>query len=877
MLYKGEFKDKYENIWQVKITTNNSQSQTTDITLSENPVTIFQTSDDGLFSPIKSRGCTVRIISTEQYPDIYSATSHGTKVEVMQLAGEGITGSTPNIVFVGYATPAQYNQPYTYLDEIEIEAVDCLSTLKDFKFEYQGWKAEVRSIKQIVLNCINKSGLPNSGHIYVQYDACMSAENQEGARANNKAFPPMWNEFINEEAFFEDNEDHDPLSCYEVLEEICKFYNMTLVPYGNDLYFVDYNTIVTYDKVHPSGSSGWTDSGVTTCEWSDLRTGSSYVAPDKVAISVPKQILKDDYAGEDQNIEYDEVYNKVSVESDSYDVDEDLILEDPFDAEDPKRASDWTDVMNRSDGQQWTVFNQAFYFPHGQYAGWGDSTSLWSHTFLSCYDEYGGVNSSPQPISHYNYSNYWGGPQFQYMPMGRYNTIGAIFARQFGFQSSESIPVKASWDKVLICFTGALMVDRALLAKGTNAGAASDYNWENSFYETYMGGRYPILTYASDKNVMYSTPFSNLTTYIIIKAQTMYQWNTTIDDTKFHPFDGEGFQDGYANTKGYNGNILGSPITYHGLRTAEAQKERGSGDSNYNKGWPMLKCRLCIGDATQKKYWNGSSWVSYETTFWINMHKSKVANKNEELVLSGWNTIASNYDYTSMIDEDNGLAIPITSSDMVSGYLTFDLYPPRTPWNIWGAGWNDQDLYGGSLYKDGNTTRINLPRVSHVVFIKDFGLKMKTIDTNKSFIDAVFKQKEEDDVIYTNNINTANVVEMDDLKTKITCTNLLKPVAYSHIIVPRYSSGYATTGGDKYTNRFYNYYTSGKQEQEKNVLEAYYRHYSTPKLIYNCEVHGYFMPYNVVTTTATGNARMIVDEQSWSIRDDINSLKLIQV
>ena len=38
---------------------------------------------------------------------------------------------------------------------------------------------------------------------------------------------------------------------------------------------------------------------------------------------------------------------------------------------------------------------------------------------------------------------------------------------------------------------------------------------------------------------------------------------------------------------------------------------RSSGDSGYGTGWPVLKCRLKIGD----KYWNGSSWTSSVSDF----------------------------------------------------------------------------------------------------------------------------------------------------------------------------------------------------------------------------------------------------------------------
>lgn len=60
-------------------------------------------------------------------------------------------------------------------------------------------------------------------------------------------------------------------------------------------------------------------------------------------------------------------------------------------------------------------------------------------------------------------------------------------------------------------------------------------------------------------------------------------------------------------------------------------------------------------------------------------------------------------------------------------------------------------------------------------------------------------------------------------------------------------------------------------------MQKYYDHFSSPKKIYNCVVHGYKAPYKCITATALGNAvRMVVDEQEYDVKEDVNQLRLIE-
>ena len=133
MLYKGYFKTNKEESILVEIITGNStenDSITTDLVFSGESPVIISTESDGLFSPIKSRSCTVTLVAEQPYYDMYSGTSHGTKLHVYNC-------DTAECLFWGYVTPCAYSQPYNYLNTIEIEAVDALSTLQDYQYKME--------------------------------------------------------------------------------------------------------------------------------------------------------------------------------------------------------------------------------------------------------------------------------------------------------------------------------------------------------------------------------------------------------------------------------------------------------------------------------------------------------------------------------------------------------------------------------------------------------------------------------------------------------------------------------------------------------------------------------------------------------------------
>lgn len=159
MKYEGRFRTLKDEMIQVVIITNNDVSQEKEIFFAdESPVMISQSSD-GIFSPIKSRSCTIKLVTKDELFDIYSGSSHGTSVAVNNLTNS-------ECLFYGYVTPCQYNQPYLYNNEIEIEAVDAISTLQDFKYSYLNGKESSVAIMDIIKKLMEIAGY--SGKIYMQ-------------------------------------------------------------------------------------------------------------------------------------------------------------------------------------------------------------------------------------------------------------------------------------------------------------------------------------------------------------------------------------------------------------------------------------------------------------------------------------------------------------------------------------------------------------------------------------------------------------------------------------------------------------------------------------------------------------------------------------
>lgn len=268
--------------YTVEIITNGSSAQTTEILLSGDHPVVYEYSSDGLFAPIKSRSCTVRMVSESYRFDMYSAKAHGVEVIVRHK-------NPDYIEFRGWVTPAIYSQDYLKrYDTIEIECIDALSTLQYFPYEQVRPDAQktIRTFREYIETCLDKVG-------YTEYywPEHLQCTDRDGGLLDRLG--------LREHNLFDDDADATPWNLNTVLAEICKFLGVTAVPYRNAVYFISYPAI-------NAGHSRYSD-----------RTNNT-----NILLSNVIELNKDSYRDAGAQIDLTETYNKVSISCNEYKIKE---------------------------------------------------------------------------------------------------------------------------------------------------------------------------------------------------------------------------------------------------------------------------------------------------------------------------------------------------------------------------------------------------------------------------------------------------------------------------------------------------------------------------------------------------------------------------
>ena len=278
MKYTAQFYDINEKLYTLEIGSGEVQN----ITLSATPfITELETSDSHLYKPCKYSSATIGMITDDYKFDLYSSTAQQNKVVLSSASG---------IVWVGYVTPNLYSQGYeNELEEIEVEAIDALSTLQYYKYTTIGGKKDIVSFTQIINHLLSKCNA---------YTSFFISDNTQIDSASNLCLPSKM--YISEQNFFD--EDDEPMTMQEVLEEVCKYLNVTAVADGDKVYFLDYDAI---------------KDGINT--YYKFTIGST--ASTKVTLQQSKEIEASDYVENGGQLSLDNVYNKVTVKDSLYSFD----------------------------------------------------------------------------------------------------------------------------------------------------------------------------------------------------------------------------------------------------------------------------------------------------------------------------------------------------------------------------------------------------------------------------------------------------------------------------------------------------------------------------------------------------------------------------
>lgn len=864
MTLYGDFKDFNDVLWHVEI-TNTTPGEPLNVHLGETPV-MLSTTSRGLFTPIKSRSMTIEVATYDWFKDFYEPASRGTTVKLWKGTVEN-----QDVYFRGYLTPCEYDQDFTYLDVVELEAVDALSTCKDFKWQNTN---KYENFLDIIISILKSAGY--RGNLYVP----RSYEYINDSAVQTDVLSVLYASSNN---FIDDNEEHTPWTQYEVIEEIMKFLGWSMVPDGDDVWCVDY-------RYENSGETSYSEyniadiyeqDGVTIQYHSGTLIGSIDVSDN------PKEIEVEDMAEGESKLSIDDIYNKIELSDNFYKIDE--IAPDMFDDNYHISINEEQNFpvnehiyskINRTGWWFWKKENEVETgYDYQTICRLDEEKTGWKHIYYrrkpnqntgvldkvnSYYDEqsdtqFEGMSNSLMHSKLIYYINKY------------CNTTCALVQHHaYREASGNQLPSSIDWDNILTFF----IIDDTCMNSITKISDLA--KWE-----------VPVLEYTTGEEIMFKP--SSGTTWITIKGDLFYQNNQAAQEDNKEPYCVINWKEGYYATAPIDKGIQ----VKAGSKIFESRKidKLGNKPANYGEGWKCWKMKLQIGD----KFWNGSQWVEYNDpndtdnvnapTFYINYNNGPTYNPKDEEYLPAFawcspvNNPENNFKDKTGVD---GYCIPICSDlddeDHVygeaptKGILKLTIYVPAlipedmksmaaTYYGLVQAASDDWFLgpFLNALF--GKDINFSYQSVPWCIFCKDFELGVVYTDTQVWWNSH---DKSNKDKVYVGYIDNTYKNELDDLECKLNTTIKDAPISRSFVTIEdTYLATMKHKAGDE------------EKVQEYNIVDMYLDHNSERKVIFQRNMQDYFKPYKKFSKSQFDSTLMI-DTQSFDVRRNSNTIKFIE-
>lgn len=851
MHYYSQFKDINGTTYQVDIYTGKGNGDI-ELTLGESPV-IVEYESNGLFSPIKSQSCTITILTETALLDLYTTDPQGIRVVVAK-----VTGSSSQIVFRGYATPCQYGQDWTWKDFLTLECVECLSSLKYVNYTcMNGQYAKYVPLDRLICYLLSKVEHPDQDELYHTLRWNWPQDNFKAINymKYNGSNTAQWNTLqstaellsvvaVNEANFFDDDQEETPWTCYEVLEEICKFFNVTLTMYNGQYFFIDYLPVAR--EWHQNDSIHFWQYNLD-CDVND----ASYT------VNFP--IMTGMMTAGTMEIALDEVYNKISVDANRYDLDK--VASDVFDKNRHKSLTLYYDFGGS--GETYTESHTNF---------WGSTVVDKNTTTFKTYCILDGSNGwrhrwwSPRTLQELTgtetgYSTAMNGySQYISLPENKYiNTIGATILHYATIDATNRKPSSLEWNDCIMfnCLTDTI---RPTSTNTMGKCTIGDLKVANPIFEK------PVLEYESDQEMNYSP--ADGTSWIVINGSLWYQQYRKKNETNSNGTMKEDIA--VVDTIGHK-EIMWPIESATDKEPYIGKLQRTVGSSEYNLyfghsndndyGFELLRVKLQIGN----KYWNGTSWTTNDSSFYLRFTGSGIDGKfggvnyntkDDAFGYLTWMNIITNTTYQDKVGTD-GYAIPITAANGICGKLKLTIYTPRQlPLNSFSS--------TGTTF---NSQEINWYERAPIVFMKDFSIDYAYTDESPWWLDGSHDKK---DLKYTNYTAKRYTYE-NVVNCKINSWQKGNPIAKSFPIAavfegtsinPQSAIYYVETMKDEYMPNLV-------VAQEENITMRQLRHYSEPRLKAKVNLRAPVAPWAHVTfnqATGFGETVFVVDKQSFDLK-----------
>lgn len=835
MTFYSDFSDNRGKVYKIEI-TNSSQGNDKNIIMGGEPC-IISTSSNGMFAPIKSRSCSLEFVTDTWYFQLYEPTSRGTRVKVYEYDATYPLG-VKKVIFRGYLTPCSYDQTFTYLDTITLEAVDAISTTKDFRWVDNG---VYNSIYDIIINILNSCGY--QGKLYVP----RSYSHINNSSINGDVLDKL---MVSSGNFIDDDDEKTRWKLYDVLTEILKFLNWSLVTDGDDVWLMDYraegknlSTIIysVYD--------------IQTKEFTDTFASSTTTI----------NLTLDKFTGGTTNLSMDDCYNKIEISDNLYKINE--VSPDIFDdgnhisiteeKELGEGESKWskvkvtdflwwnhTETSQSTDATNPTGYDYQTFCRLNPASGW--THHYYRHSSLEEVDNSDGMGYyDPYTASDPSWS-YKRSKINQYL-----NTHGCLIQHyaHVGNLELKELPTSVDWTDVLTFFVLGPTSYPRYLSQATA--------WE-----------LPVLEYNINEEVQWKP--SSGTSWLYLKGDLFYQTGGTYDaKKKRNTLSIINVDKNYYTTNPIDKSVenLSSDRKYCSMN-----RSRKDNPDSFGHGFGLWKIKLQIGDKYWAERYNSSTgkydgyWTTdSNSTVYIRYNNdptiSDKPKKDEEYIAEyKWMNMVNNTDYKDKAGVD-GYCFKIASDDPdapTKGKLKLTIYTP----SLFPYDYILLQTAFSSIYPWLNTQIGWGSDLAPIIYCKGFEFGYIYSDSQVWYNNHENNTK--NDKVYTGRINDNYVQSFDRIELKVNTANQDQPISKSYVI---------TSSGD-YLQTMRHVTSSEDKVQEFNIVDAYLDHNSDPKPILEANIKEMVLPTTKYVKEQI-EGLFVVDSQSFNVRERNNRIKII--
>lgn len=849
MYIHGSFLSQQSDTITVHIVTGNDRTQTieigtekADVYFSEDPAEIENEVND-TFDVLLRNSAKIRLLCGNLIKDLFSTSCRDAVVNIYK---------NDTCIFAGFIEPQTLSQPYNdRWDELELNCIDALSALQYSKYKnvgalgviYAFVKAEAaqRSFYDIVTEILQgvTEGLDILGNQNIKfwYDGSKAVDAQTANRYQ------VFKQLSISDLLFLGDDESDVWQQDEVLEELLKYLNLHIVQDGFNFYIFSWESVkAAPDKII----------------WHDIVANST-----KTTAQQAVTIALANVADCDTTISIGDVYNQLLLTAKVEDIES--VIESPLD--DDLLVSPYINKQKylteySSDGEGKTAYNAFYAMTHNQKTTYGAGAitdwyvqvmrnKQWTfpmkgNTDIDIVDYFGSEGTNQHALPD------WLGQA----PGAAIMALGSV---KMNTANDDNSPTsKVNMTNYLAVSVNGNGIDND---ENKTYPSVADIQ-KNIPYAVYTGNKAGGVFSPSDEKTTNYIVFSGKVILNPIMRQTntytnlhnkewhgglpmglkeneIYVWHQTVPSRN----NGDGR---YYTRQYWQAETPDKEVSWHEGADSGFYPYTGEGPEEYEFKYSavgdstdtiskvaVLACMLVIGDKcvveagtdgqttdfVWQKYKDRSECQSddeyYQQCFTIGFDP-KIGDKLVGTEFS----IQNNIDYKMGIDAE-GIAIPITKGDKISGQVRFMILGPIN------ATWDVITRRHPTFFRHTKWSSSSVPLLAHVssILIKSFNVKVYSDNG------LISNGNDDNDIIYMSDTKETFVNKKDDLEFKINSALTATECAQLGVSnTVKLSTPLNISNGDGVLE-VYDRNGNVKAKPEQIYVDSYYTEYHKPRIV----------------------------------------------